>query len=333
MKFQMLLVLCVLVSCLVRVRGGPLTRGHVANRGREGRKVPSRLPFLVRLPPSTTPCQQRICFGRMQTRLPFLALPQELQTTTQPPALPKLALVVYESEPSRLPGLVRCPAVKQTTHMTTFQRNIEQKNSKKRVSRNIFEAYAREQGIPEHGSVERMEMIKQMRSRFSNEYWTSAVFEDLIDDSDTNLDYDTQIESGTDLDDAQYLENEDLEKSDSNAYSAIDAEDVAPMTLKPFEKKTDVKLQTRRPKTKKEAKKKSLSSPLDVAFAIGKQDDKDTRFKRYKDDLEAFGHYVATSLRKLSDNNIINAQDEIQAILSRYKVRNLKRTVYYDLFS
>ncbi|XP_073964851.1 uncharacterized protein isoform X1 [Choristoneura fumiferana] len=117
MKFQMLLVLCVLVSCLVRVRGGPLTRGHVANRGREGRKVPSRLPFLVRLPPSTTPCQQRICFGRMQTRLPFLALPQELQTTTQPPALPKLALVVYESEPSRLPGLVRCPAVKQTTHM------------------------------------------------------------------------------------------------------------------------------------------------------------------------------------------------------------------------
>ncbi|KAI8441712.1 hypothetical protein MSG28_015244 [Choristoneura fumiferana] len=299
MKFQMLLVLCVLVSvqtqdaiqppennparfgsnfglyrddngvecivdqCLVRVRGGPLTRGHVANRGREGRKVPSRLPFLVRLPPSTTPCQQRICFGRMQTRLPFLALPQELQTTTQPPALPKLALVVYESEPSRLPGLVRCPAVKQTTHM--------------------------------------------------------------IDDSDTNLDYDTQIESGTDLDDAQYLENEDLEKSDSNAYSAIDAEDVAPMTLKPFEKKTDVKLQTRRPKTKKEAKKKSLSSPLDVAFAIGKQDDKDTRFKRYKDDLEAFGHYVATSLRKLSDNNIINAQDEIQAILSRYKAGRGRR--------
>lgn len=152
-----------------------------------------------------------------------------------------------------------------------------------------------------------------------------------IDDSDSNLDYDTQIESATDLDDT-YVDGDDSDKSDGNGESAIDAEDVAPMTMKPMEKRVDFKLQTKRPMIKKDDKKKS-SSTLDVAFVLGKQDEKDTRFKRYKDDLEAFGHYVATSLRKLSDNNVINAQDEIQAILSRYKVRNLKRTVYYDLFS
>lgn len=43
-----------------------------------------------------------------------------------------------------------------------------------------------------------------------------------------------------------------------------------------------------------------------------------------EDDLDMFGKYVASSLRKLNEINKIFAQDEIQATLSKFKLRNLK---------
>ena len=43
-----------------------------------------------------------------------------------------------------------------------------------------------------------------------------------------------------------------------------------------------------------------------------------------KDDLDSFGNYIAAALRTLSAKNCIQAQDEIQRILSKYKLRNLQ---------
>lgn len=51
---------------------------------------------------------------------------------------------------------------------------------------------------------------------------------------------------------------------------------------------------------------------------------KRARLEKKDDDLDNFGKYVASSLRILNTVNSIHAQDEIQAILSKYKLLDLK---------
>lgn len=72
--------------------------------------------------------------------------------------------------------------------------------------------------------------------------------------------------------------------------------------------------------------KKARTKTLDIDSAIDRLDAIDKRSRQNEDDLDMFGKYVASSLRKLNEKNVIFAQDEIQTILSKYKLRNLKDT-------
>ncbi|CAH0718984.1 unnamed protein product, partial [Brenthis ino] len=51
--------------------------------------------------------------------------------------------------------------------------------------------------------------------------------------------------------------------------------------------------------------------------------EKRAKLENRDDDLDCFGKYVTSSLRTLNTKNCILAQDEIQSVLSRYKIRNL----------
>lgn len=65
---------------------------------------------------------------------------------------------------------------------------------------------------------------------------------------------------------------------------------------------------------------KNISMTLDRLDDIGKR----ARLESNDDDIEKFGKYIASSLRTLKRRNCIMAQDEIQSILSKYKVRELE---------
>ncbi|XP_045538547.1 uncharacterized protein LOC123722087 [Papilio machaon] len=54
---------------------------------------------------------------------------------------------------------------------------------------------------------------------------------------------------------------------------------------------------------------------------------KRARLDKKDNELDNFGKYVASSLRRLCTKNIIHAQDEIQAILSKYKLQELNESL------
>ncbi|XP_075980741.1 uncharacterized protein LOC142979597 [Anticarsia gemmatalis] len=63
-----------------------------------------------------------------------------------------------------------------------------------------------------------------------------------------------------------------------------------------------------------------------IESALNKLDniEKRTRLEKTDDDLDNFGKYVASSLRILNTENSIHAQDEIQAVLSKFKLLDHK---------
>lgn len=54
--------------------------------------------------------------------------------------------------------------------------------------------------------------------------------------------------------------------------------------------------------------------------------EKRAKLGKRNDELNNFGKYVASSLQTLNFKNSIHAQDEIQAILSKYKLRELEES-------
>lgn len=73
-------------------------------------------------------------------------------------------------------------------------------------------------------------------------------------------------------------------------------------------------------------KKTTKKSSDYIESALNKLDniEKRARIEKTDDDLDNFGKYVASSLRILNTKNSIHAQDEIQMILSKYKLRDLQ---------
>lgn len=63
-----------------------------------------------------------------------------------------------------------------------------------------------------------------------------------------------------------------------------------------------------------------------IQSALNKLDtiEKRARLEKNDDKFENFGKYVSSSLPILNTDNRVHAQDEIQAILSKYKLRDLK---------
>ncbi|CAK1604544.1 unnamed protein product [Parnassius mnemosyne] len=103
----------------------------------------------------------------------------------------------------------------------------------------------------------------------------------------------------------EYFENENTENIENVINSNIQVvDDVLPF---PMPKKT----------TKKAG---YIESALDKLDNIEKR----ARLEKKDDDLDNFGKYVAYSLRILNTENSIHAQDEIQAILSKYKLQDLR---------
>lgn len=103
----------------------------------------------------------------------------------------------------------------------------------------------------------------------------------------------------------EYFENENTENIENAINSNIQiVDDMLPF---PMPKKT----------TKKAGYIDSALNKLDNI-------EKRARLAKKDDDLDNFGKYVASSLRILNTENCIHAQDEIQAILSKYKLQDLR---------
>ncbi|XP_026318602.1 uncharacterized protein LOC113229273 [Hyposmocoma kahamanoa] len=210
--------------------------------------------------------------------------------------------------------------------------NTEHEHYKNRDARNAaLNAFAREFGSEEFGPKEISGKIKNIRSQYLQEKkkvssslgtgagaenvyvpklpWYNSLDSFLRKSSEFRTTFSNLIDESTPNTPNSPFNVSVVNNDETHTFQILDSvSDIVDLTPKPT--------QTKKTKTRK----------LDIDSAIDRLDAIDKRSRQYEDDLDMFGKYVASSLRKLNEKNMIFAQDEIQATLSKFKLKNLKET-------
>uniref|UniRef100_A0A2A4J324 MADF domain-containing protein n=1 Tax=Heliothis virescens TaxID=7102 RepID=A0A2A4J324_HELVI len=203
-------------------------------------------------------------------------------------------------------------------------------NYKDRNARNnALEEFVREFGIDGFGPRDICKKIKNLRTQYHAEKKKIKNSMDT-DDGDTEvyksrLIWFDKMDSflGKSFENRKTISNISCVSEGSvHEYENNEAEEFEDNDIKPVNNYTAIPERVPTPPVTRRTKTKR---PSYVDLAAPKLTHIEKRAKEERDEFYNFGVYVAASLRKLSAKNGIHAQDGIQRILSKYKLRDLKR--------
>ncbi|KPI96375.1 hypothetical protein RR46_12405 [Papilio xuthus] len=199
--------------------------------------------------------------------------------------------------------------------------NTENEYYKNRDARNIALAeFAQEFGVDGFGTKEITTKIKSLRTQYHAE--RKKIKDSMDNGRDTSDVYKSKL-SWYNLMDSFVMKTSVNRITTSNMYDTSlvfkfeNTENCSNSTIQVIDEiPKPVPIKKRK---KSHGKKEKTSITLEHI-------EKSARLNKEDNELDNFGKYVSSSLQRLSTKNIIHAQDEIQAILSKYKLQELNES-------
>ncbi|XP_075970032.1 uncharacterized protein LOC142986619 [Anticarsia gemmatalis] len=204
--------------------------------------------------------------------------------------------------------------------------DTENLNYKNRDARNAaLAAFAQEFGVEGFGPKEITNKIKNLRTQYHGE---RKKIKDSMGTGSGTADVFISKLSWYNLMDSFLKKSSEHRQTTSNMVSNTSQDDIVFEYIDNTENNPNIPnsdvqvLHAPSPMPKKTTKKTSgyIESALNKLDNIEKR----ARLEKTDDDLDNFGKYVASSLRILNTENSIHAQDEIQAVLSKFKLLDHK---------